>query len=88
MDFETAVRLALAEVDGTYGMCVLSKFEPDKIIAARRGSPLVLGVGDGEYIIASDATAIIPHTRQVLYLMDGEMVICNRDKFEIKNHSR
>lgn len=84
MDFETAVRLALAEVDGTYGMCVLSKFEPDKIIAARRGSPLVLGVGDGEYIIASDATAIIPHTRQVLYLMDGEMVICNRDKFEIK----
>jgi len=84
MDFETAVRLALAEVDGTYGMCVLSKFEPDKIIAARKGSPLVLGVGDGEYIIASDATAIIPHTRQVLYLMDGEMVICSRDKFEIK----
>ncbi len=84
MDFETAVRLALAEVDGTYGMCVLSKFDPDKIIAARKGSPLVLGVGDGEFIIASDATAIVPYTRQVLYLMDGEMVICDRDKFEIK----
>ena len=84
MDFEKAVQLTLAEVDGTYGMCVLSKFEPDKIIAARKGSPLVLGVGDDEFIIASDATAIVPHTRQVLYLMDGEMVIVNRDKFVIK----
>ncbi len=84
MDFEKAVQLTLAEVDGTYGMCVLSKMDPDKIIAARKGSPLVLGVGDGEFIIASDATAIIPHTRQVLYLMDGEMVIVTKDKFEIK----
>ena len=83
-NFETSVRLALAEVDGTYGMCVLSKFEPDKIIAARKGSPLVLGVGENEYIIASDASAIIPHTRQVLYLLDGEMVIVQKDKFEIK----
>ncbi|MCX7878185.1 MAG: glutamine--fructose-6-phosphate aminotransferase, partial [Ignavibacteria bacterium] len=62
-DFETAVRLSLSEVEGTYGICILSKFEPDKIIAARKGSPLVLGVGEGEYILASDATAIIPHTR-------------------------
>jgi glutamine---fructose-6-phosphate transaminase (isomerizing) len=84
MNFETAVRLSLAEVEGTYGMCVLSKFEPDKIIAARKGSPLVLGVGEGEFIIASDATAIIPHTRQVVYLLDGEMVIVTKDKFEIK----
>src|SRR5258706_321556 len=73
-DLETSVRLALAEVEGTYGMCVMSNLEPGKIIAARKGSPLVLGVGDGEYIIASDATAIIPHTRQVVYLLDGEMV--------------
>ena len=84
LDFETAVRLALAEVDGTYGICVLSKYDPDKIIAARKGSPLVLGVGENEYIVASDATAIIPHTRQVVYLLDGEMVIVSRDKFEIK----
>ncbi len=84
MNFETAVRLALAEVEGTYGMCVLSKYDPDKIIAARKGSPLVLGVGEGEFIIASDATAIIPHTRQVVYLLDGEMVIVTKDKFEIK----
>jgi glutamine---fructose-6-phosphate transaminase (isomerizing) len=83
-NLETAVRLALAEVEGTYGICVLSKFEPDKIIAARNGSPLVLGVGSNEYIIASDATAIIPHTRQVVYLQDGELVTVTKDKFEIK----
>ena len=82
--FEKAVRFSLAEVEGAYGICVLCKHEPDKIIAARNGSPLVLGVGEGEYILASDATAIIPHTRQVVYLLDGEMVIVTRDKFEIK----
>jgi glucosamine--fructose-6-phosphate aminotransferase (isomerizing) len=82
--FETSVRLALSEVEGAYGICVLCKYEPDKIIAARNGSPLVLGVGEKEFIIASDATAIIPHTRQVVYLLDGEMVTVTRDKFEIK----
>ena len=81
---ETAVRLALAEVDGTYGICVMSNLDPGKIIAARKGSPLVLGVGDHEYIIASDATAIIPHTRQVVYLLDGEMVTVTEDNFSIK----
>ncbi len=82
--FEKAVMFSLAEVEGTYGICVLCKHEPDKIIAARNGSPLVLGVGENEYIIASDATAIIPHTRQVVYLLDGEMVTVTRDRFEIK----
>ena len=82
--FENSVRLALTEVEGAYGICVLCKFEPDKIVAARNGSPLVLGVGDGEFILASDATAIIPHTRQVVYLLDGEMVTVTKDKFEIK----
>jgi len=81
---ETAVRLALAEVEGTYGICVMSNLDPGKIIAARKGSPLVLGVGDHEYIIASDATAIIPHTRQVVYLLDGEMVTVTEDNFSIK----
>ena len=83
-DLETAVRLSLTEVDGTYGICVMSNEEPGKIIAARKGSPLVLGVGEGEYIIASDATAIIPHTRQVVYLLDGEMVTVTKDSFSIK----
>lgn len=83
-DFETAVRLALNEVEGAYGICVLCKSEPGKIVAARNGSPLVLGVGEGEFILASDATAIIPHTRQVVYLLDGEMVTVTCDKFSIK----
>ncbi|RPI15155.1 MAG: glutamine--fructose-6-phosphate transaminase (isomerizing) [Ignavibacteriae bacterium] len=83
-NFETSVRLALNEVEGAYGICVLCKSEPGKIIAARNGSPLVLGVGEKEFILASDATAIIPHTRQVVYLLDGEMVTVTCDNFSIK----
>lgn len=69
----SAVRLALAEVEGTYGIVVLSKREPDRIVVARKGSPLIIGVGDGENFVASDASAIIEHTRQVVYLEDGEV---------------
>ncbi len=68
-----AVRYALAEVEGTYGLVVVSTHEPDRIIAARKGSPLILGIGDGENFVASDASAIIDHTRQVVYLEDGEV---------------
>ncbi len=83
-NMEEAVRYALNEVEGTYGLCVLSVYEPDKIIAARRGSPMVLGIGEGEYIVASDAAAIIQHTRQVIYLSDNEMAILTRDGYETK----
>lgn len=76
---EEAVRYALSEVDGTFGILVVSSLEPDKIIAARRGSPLVLGIGNNEYVIASDAAAIIQHTRQVIYLSDNEMAIVTRN---------
>ena len=69
----SAVRLALAEVEGTYGLVVLSTHEPDKIIAARKGSPLIIGVGDGENFVTSDAAAIVDYTRQVIYLEDGEV---------------
>ncbi|MGD1045823.1 MAG: glutamine--fructose-6-phosphate transaminase (isomerizing) [Bacteroidota bacterium] len=68
-----AVRLAMKEVKGTYGLVVLSTREPDRIVAARMGSPLILGIGDGENIVAADAAAIIEHTRQVVYLGDGEV---------------
>jgi glucosamine--fructose-6-phosphate aminotransferase (isomerizing) len=68
-----AVRLAMKEVTGTYGLVVLSTREPDRIVAARMGSPLILGIGDGENIVAADAAAIIEHTRQVVYLGDGEV---------------
>ncbi len=72
-DLYSAVRLALAEVEGTYGLVVLSTREPSKIIAARKGSPLLVGIGEGENFIASDASAIVDHTRQVVYLEDGEV---------------
>ena len=82
-----AVRLALTEVEGTYGIAVIYEGEPDKIIAARKGSPLVLGVGDGENFIASDVSAILSHTKQVIYLEDGELVEVYKDKFIAKTIS-
>ena len=82
--FEEAFRAALSEVDGTYGIAVISRHEPDKIFAARKGSPLVVGVGNGEYFVASDAAAIIAYTRDVFYLEDGEIAIIGRDGFITK----
>jgi glucosamine--fructose-6-phosphate aminotransferase (isomerizing) len=70
--FEEAFRAALNEIDGTYGIALITKHEPEKIYCARKGSPLVIGVGEGEYFVASDASAIIAHTRNVIYLEDGE----------------
>jgi glucosamine--fructose-6-phosphate aminotransferase (isomerizing) len=83
-DMETAVRLALRQVDGTYGIAVISSHEPDKMIVARKGSPLILGIGDGEHYVASDAAAIIHHTRNVVYLADGEIAVLTRDTADIK----
>lgn len=86
-DLEKSVRLALNEVRGTFGIALVSTYEPDKLIAARRGSPLILGVGDDEYIIASDASAIIEHTKNVVFLNDDEMAILTRDNFVTKTIS-
>lgn len=83
-DLEEAVRTALSEVQGTFGIAVLSAYEPDKIIAARRGSPMIVGIGEDEYIVASDAAAIIQYTRQVIYLNDNEMVTLNRESYSTK----
>ncbi|ACF13015.1 glucosamine/fructose-6-phosphate aminotransferase, isomerizing [Chloroherpeton thalassium ATCC 35110] len=83
-DFETAIRLALKEVDGTYGLCAITSREPDKIVTARNGSPLIIGVGEDEFLIGSDASPIVSHTRKVIYLNDGEMAILTRDSYTIK----
>ncbi|GAB1371728.1 glutamine--fructose-6-phosphate transaminase (isomerizing) [Candidatus Kapaibacterium sp.] len=83
-DLESAVRLALREVDGTFGLLVLSTHEPEKIIAARRGSPLLLGVGNNEYLIASDAAAVIQYTKQVIYFNDNEICTISKDGYHIK----
>ena len=72
-DLFEAVRIALRRVTGTYGLVVMSTRESEKIVAARMGSPLILGIGEGENIVAADAAAIIAHTRQVVYLEDGEV---------------
>jgi len=73
-DLETAMRIALQDVQGTYGIVAVAASEPDVMVAARNGSPLILGIGKGEYIIASDAAAILKHTSQVIYLEDNEIV--------------
>ena len=75
---ESAVQAALREVTGTYGIAVMCADEPDKIVAARKGSPLIVGVGTDEYIVASDAAAIIAHTSNVIYLNDNEMAVFTR----------
>lgn len=93
-DIFTAVRLALNEVEGTYGIAVISKKEPDKIIAARKGSPIVIGIGENENFVASDPAALIQYTRQVIYLSDGEVSCITKDNVitrtiydeEIKKH--
>jgi len=76
---EEAVRMALREVSGTYGIAVMSASEPDKLVVARKGSPLIVGVGSGEYIVASDASAVIEHTTNVIYLNDNELAVITRD---------
>jgi glucosamine--fructose-6-phosphate aminotransferase (isomerizing) len=82
-DLLRAVRIALSEVDGTYGVAIISIDNPREIICARNGSPLVLGDGGDEYFVASDAAPIIPYTRQVVYLEDGEIARINDDGFTI-----
>jgi len=84
-DFFKSVKKALKLLVGTYGLVVLNKDNPNKLIIARNGSPLILGVGKEEYIIASDASAILAHTDKVVYLNDGDVVQVNLKDFEICN---
>lgn len=85
ISFEEAVRSALVEVIGAYGIVVLCSDEPNKMVAAKKGSPLVLGVGENEFIIASDTSPIINYTRKIIYLDDGEILICDKNNFAVKN---
>jgi glucosamine--fructose-6-phosphate aminotransferase (isomerizing) len=81
---EMAVRLALTKVIGAYGLVILCADEPDTLFAARKSSPLVVGVGKGEYFIASDATPIVEHTNSVIYLNDNDVAIIRRDELTLK----
>ena len=82
--FEWAVQQALQKLHGTYGVAIVCSDFPDMLIGAKQGSPLILGVGDGEYILASDAAAIVEHTTQAIYLSDNEMVTVGPDGFHTK----
>jgi glucosamine--fructose-6-phosphate aminotransferase (isomerizing) len=82
-NLEEAVIQALLKVEGTYGIAVVSSSDPNKLVAARKGSPLLVGLGDGEYFIASDVSAVLAHTRQVVYLDDGDLAVLTRDGYKI-----
>ena len=84
VELDEAVRLALHEVIGAYAIVIVSKNDPTKLIGARKGSPLVVGIGDGEFFMASDATPIIEYTRNVTYLKDGEIAFIKDGKLSIK----
>ncbi len=81
---EIAVRLALSKVVGAYGIVVICKNEKNQLIAARKGSPLVIGIGKGEYFIASDATPIVNYTDSVIYLNDHDVAVINKDSLTLK----
>jgi glucosamine--fructose-6-phosphate aminotransferase (isomerizing) len=80
---EDAVVGALAQVEGTYGIAVISTRQPDTIVAARKGSPLLVAIGEGEHFVASDASAVLAHTRSVVYLDDGEIAVVRPDDYRI-----
>lgn len=84
LPFDEAVRVALNEVHGAYAIVVMDTHEPRKLVAARKGSPLVLGVGIGEFFFASDASPIIEYTKKVVYINDSEMVVCDDKHFIVK----
>lgn len=85
---EDAIRAALSKVEGTYGLVILCEDEPDKILAIRKGSPLIVGIGENEHFISSDVSAIVIHTKRVFYLQDDELCILQKDHFDITNGLR
>ncbi len=84
-NLEDAVIEALWQIEGTYGIAVVSSLDPDKIVAARKGSPLLIGLGNGEYYVASDVSAILAHTREVVYLDDGDVAVLTREGYTVLN---
>ena len=85
LEFPQAVQVALNQVIGAYGIVTFCNDEPDKLVAARLGSPLVLGIGENEYFIASDASPIVEHIRNVVYLDEGEMVTISNDGLHLSH---
>jgi glutamine---fructose-6-phosphate transaminase (isomerizing) len=84
ISFEQAIQMTLKQIVGTYGLAIVNTDFPEKIFIARKGSPLLLGVGENEMFIASDASPIVEYTNKVVYLDDGEMAIVDRNSYEVK----
>ncbi len=82
-DFGRATRAALARLEGAYAVAVISVHEPQRLLAARKGSPLLLGLGEGEFFVASDAAALIPVTARMLYLEDGDVIDLSLEGYQI-----
>ena len=84
LPFEAAIRLALGQVAGTYGLAIVNLADPGRLYVARKGSPLIVGLGDGETFVASDATPIIEYTNSVVYLDDGELAVLSPGSCEVR----
>jgi len=84
LPFEAAIRLALGQVAGTYGLAIVNLTDPGRLYVARKGSPLIIGLGDGETFVASDATPIIEYTNRVVYLDDGELAVLSPDSCDVR----
>ncbi len=83
---EERVISALSHVEGTYGLAAMTSAEPHKVVVARQGSPLLIGVGNGEYFVASDASAVLGQTRSVVYLDDGDVAVLTPDGYRVLDH--
>ena len=84
-NLEEAVATALKDVDGAYGLAFISSEEPGVLVAARKGSPLLVGIGENEWFVASDASPLLQYTRSVVYLDDGEMAVLTREGYRVRN---
>ncbi len=83
LSLEKAVQLALGQINGAYGFAIVHADFPDRIIVSRKGSPLLIGVGDGEMLIASDASAVAEYTDKVVYLDEGELAVIQKDSYQV-----